>query len=304
MRTYLYTKQRFVYIATAAHCLCDFRTWYTGPTTIIFSDGSKVVMSNIVLLSPWIIIVIILYVLVILYVIVCMFAVSQAIVPSRDYIFNTACEYNCKTQPYECDFALMKISANMVPASAQKAALQVYRWNDEAGKNMEIYGYGDTGRADQFPTVSVPPAVLHVISNSNFVWRRAPLNLMEAKYYSSLTHIFCIIIVFFETKVQVCWKMLDADVNVNRRFFRHAQNVVTSVSQGILKYKMDCTSPPPRPLEGLSSDGDSGGCVGGDTMVMSMWAWAWVSALYPLTHTYTHTAQPSLPAGVFLTWLE
>ena len=72
----------------------------------------------------------------------------------------------------------------------------------------------------------------------------------------------------FFKKAQRCNQAED----VGQRFFRHGQNVVTSVSQSILKYKMDCTIPPPRLLEGLSSAGDSGGYVGDDIVVMSMWA--------------------------------
>ena len=130
-------------------------------------------MSNVVRLSPWIFVVIV-------YVIVCMFAISQAIVPRRDYIFNSACKYNCGNHGSKCDFALMKISANKVPASAQKAALQVYKWSDEAGENMEIYGYGNTGRADEFPTVSVPlqARCCMIYLELASVWRRARLNRM------------------------------------------------------------------------------------------------------------------------------
>ena len=127
-------------------------------------------MSNVVRPSPWIFVVI-------MYVIVCMFAISQVVVPRRDYIFNSACKYNCGNHGSKCDFALMKISANKVPASAQKAALQVYKWGDEAGENIEIYGYGNTGRADEFPTVSVPlqARCCMIYLELKFAWRRAPL---------------------------------------------------------------------------------------------------------------------------------
>ena len=209
-------------------------------------------MSNVVRPSPWIFVVIV-------YVIVCMFAISQVEVPRRDYIFNSACKYNCWNHGSKCDFALMKISANKVPASAQKAALQVYKWSDEAGENMEIYGYGNTGRADEFPTVSVPlqARCCMIYLELKFAWRRAPL------------YIPFFFLIMFE-KVRRCHQMLDAE-DVGQRLFRHAQNVVTSVSQSILKYKMDCTIPPPRLLEGLSSAGDSGGYVGDDMVVISMW---------------------------------
>ena len=94
-------------------------------------------------------------------------------------------------------------------------------------------------------------------------------------------------------KVRRCHQMLDAE-DVGQRLFRHAQNVVTSVSQSILKYKMDCTIPPPRLLEGLSSAGDSGGYVGDDMVVISMWAWAYDLAPYPLSLSHTRTfTQPS-----------
>ena len=35
-------KWRFLYIATAAHCLCNETTWRNGSMPIIFSDGCKV----------------------------------------------------------------------------------------------------------------------------------------------------------------------------------------------------------------------------------------------------------------------
>ena len=41
-----------------------------------------------------------------------------------------------------------------VPAKAQTAALPVYSWDDEAGKNIDMYGYGKTGRAAKLWTVS------------------------------------------------------------------------------------------------------------------------------------------------------
>ena len=48
----------------------------------------------------------------------------------------------------------MKIPEENVPVAARVTALSVYRWDDEAGKDIEIYGYGNTGRADKFVTVS------------------------------------------------------------------------------------------------------------------------------------------------------
>ena len=71
--------------------------------------------------------------------------------------------------------------------------------------------------------------------------------------------------------------MLDSDMDVNQIFFRRTHNVVTSVSQGLLEYKMDCTSPLQQPI-------DSGGCVGGDTIMHE-------SALSPLSRTL-HSHRP------------
>ena len=98
--------------------------------------------------------------------IVCIIVILQVEVPSQHFIFNTECPYNCAAESFECNFALMKIVADRVPESARKAALQVYKWNNEAGQTMHIYGFGATGRADQFPTASVLLAVLHEISKA------------------------------------------------------------------------------------------------------------------------------------------
>ena len=97
-----------------------------------------------------------------------MFAILQVIVPSQNFIFNTDCPYDCAEESFECNFALIEIIATQVPENARKAALQVYKWDNEAGQTMQVYGYGTTGRAGQFPTVSVLLAVLHDISNSYF----------------------------------------------------------------------------------------------------------------------------------------
>ena len=47
----------------------------------------------------------------------------------------------------------MKLSPSKVPATAQKAALEVYRWSDEMGKTIDTYGYGTTGNAAKFKKV-------------------------------------------------------------------------------------------------------------------------------------------------------
>ena len=85
------------------------------------------------------------------------FASSQANVPGSNVIFNYACKlnsFNCRTPRNTCDLALVKIPAENVPAKAQTAALPVYSWDDEAGKNIDMYGFGKTGRADKLLTVS------------------------------------------------------------------------------------------------------------------------------------------------------
>lgn len=66
---------------------------------------------------------------------------------------------------------------------------------------------------------------------------------------------------FLIEQVADCEDAIDSDLDGK---FRHGQNVVTSVSAGLINYKMDCASPPPLPTEALSGSGDSGGCVSRD----------------------------------------
>ena len=58
-----------------------------------------------------------------------------------------------KDGPNKCDVAVMKLATNTVPASAKQGALQAYRWSDEQGKTINIYGFGITGNAAKFPRV-------------------------------------------------------------------------------------------------------------------------------------------------------
>ena len=190
-----------------------------------------------------------------------MLAILQVTVPKEDFIFNSRCPFNCADQGYDCDFALLRISADRVPQSARQAALQVYKWSAETAQEMEIYGYGNTGRADEFPTVNFPLVMLHVISNLDLV------RLL-------VSHAYCVCV---RDKVQSCEDMIysdyydDDDDSSSPSFFRHARNVITSATEQLLMYQMDCTSPSPQPVEGLASAGDSGGCVlDAVTMMMSM----------------------------------
>ena len=80
--------------------------------------------------------------------------VMQTRVKSDDILFNPSCTYSCRNDgPNKCDIAIMKLSSNVVPASAKKAALPVYKWSDEKGKTIDIYGFGVTGSAAQFTNV-------------------------------------------------------------------------------------------------------------------------------------------------------
>ena len=78
----------------------------------------------------------------------------QAIIKGSNVLFNPSCKYSCaKDGPNKCDVAVIKLSPDTVPASAQRAALEVYRWNNEEGKTIDTYGYGVTGNAAKFSQV-------------------------------------------------------------------------------------------------------------------------------------------------------
>lgn len=47
----------------------------------------------------------------------------------------------------------MKLSPDEIPPSALAAALDVYKWRDEAGKTIDTYGYGTTGNAGKLSQV-------------------------------------------------------------------------------------------------------------------------------------------------------
>jgi len=93
------------------------------------------------------------------------FASSQASVPGSNVIFNYACKlnnFNCRTPRNTCDLALVKVPAANVPAKAQTAALPLYRWDDEVGKNIDMYGFDKTGRADKLMAVSALTSCLRI----------------------------------------------------------------------------------------------------------------------------------------------
>ena len=87
----------------------------------------------------------------------------QIQVPSSKVLFNPKCMFSCDEDgPNRCDTAIMELDASQVPEDAKKAALEVYRWDDEKGMKIDTFGYGATGNAGKLSTVCIMMRVVPV----------------------------------------------------------------------------------------------------------------------------------------------